>query len=74
MANNVGMLRQLSIHGMGIVMMSRELARPDVSTGKLVPVLGEWSPPALPIYALTETRLLPAKVRVFLDFLAANLE
>ena len=73
MANNVGMLRQLSIHGMGVVMMSRELARPDVSAGRLAPVLSDLFPPPVPIYALTETRLLPAKVRVFLDFLAANL-
>jgi len=72
-ANNIGMLRQLAINGMGVVMMARELARPDVSAGRLEPILTNWSPPSLRIFALTETRLLPAKIRVFLDFLAKNL-
>lgn len=72
-ANNIGMLRQLAINGMGIVMMARELARPDVSAGRLEPILTDWSPPSVRIFALTETRLLPAKIRVFLDFLVKNL-
>lgn len=72
-ANNIGMLRQLAINGMGIAWMARELARPDVSAQRLEPVLADWSPPPVRIYALTATRLLPAKTRVFLDFLAKNL-
>ena len=72
-ANNIGMLRQLAINGMGVAWMARELARPDVSAQRLEPVLADWSPEPVRIYALTGTRLLPAKVRVFLEFLAKNL-
>lgn len=72
-ANNIGMLRQLAINGMGIAWMARELARPDVSAQRLESVLAGWSPEPVRIYALTATRLLPAKIRVFLDFLAKNL-
>ena len=72
-ANNIGMLRQLAINGMGIAWMARELARPDVSAQRLEPVLADWAPEPVRIYALTATRLLPAKIRVFLDFLTKNL-
>jgi len=36
--------------------------------------LPDWAPPDFSAYALTETRLLPAKVRVFIDFLIRNLK
>jgi LysR family transcriptional regulator, regulator for bpeEF and oprC len=39
----------------------------------VVRVLPDWCPPEVPVYALTETRLLPAKTRVFLEFIAAQL-
>jgi DNA-binding transcriptional LysR family regulator len=38
-----------------------------------VRVLPDWTPPVVSAYALTATRLLPAKVRVFIDYLVANM-
>ena len=32
-----------------------------------------WLSPAVPVHAVTETRLLPAKIRLFINFLAARL-
>jgi DNA-binding transcriptional LysR family regulator len=37
-------------------------------------VLPDWCPPEVPVYALTETRLLPAKTRTFLDYLQDQLK
>lgn len=68
-ANNVGMLRQLALAGLGIMINAESWAADDVDQGSLVRVLPGWSPPNAQAYALTETRLLPAKVRVFIDFL-----
>jgi DNA-binding transcriptional LysR family regulator len=72
-ANNVGMLRQLALAGLGIMANVERWAAQDVAEGRLVRVLPEWAPPPSEAYALTETRLLPAKVRVFIDYLARRM-
>ncbi len=72
-ANNIGLLRKLAIQGVGIVALSSELIKDEIKAGQLVRVLKEWHPPIVPFYALTETRLIPAKVRVFIDFLIMHL-
>jgi DNA-binding transcriptional LysR family regulator len=72
-ANNVGMLRQLALAGLGIMANVERWAAQDVAEGRLVRVLPEWAPPPGQAYALTETRLLPAKVRVFIDYLARRM-
>lgn len=74
MANNVGMLRQLALAGLGIMINAESWTADDVATGSLVRVLPGWSPPNAQAYALTETRLLPAKVRVFIDFLTERMK
>jgi DNA-binding transcriptional LysR family regulator len=72
-ANNVGLLHRLAVRNGGIVTLPMALAEPDVADGRLVPVLPQWRPTKVPVYALTETKLLPAKVRTFVDFLVARL-
>lgn len=72
-ANNIGLLRKLAIEGVGIVALSTELIKEEIKTGQLVRILKDWQPPLVPFYALTETRLIPAKVRVFIDFLIMHL-
>ena len=73
-ANNPGLLRRLALQGVGVVALAEALADDDIRTGRLVEVLPEWRPPDVPVYVLTETRLVPAKVRVFIDFLVQNLK
>ncbi|MPW44224.1 LysR substrate-binding domain-containing protein [Acinetobacter guerrae] len=73
MLNNVGMTRKLAILGQGILFTPYEVVQDDLKDGVLVPILSEWQGDVLPVYALTETRLLPAKVRVFIDFLQERL-
>lgn len=69
-ANNVGMLRRLTSQHLGIVLIAEALV---AGPGELQRILPDWAPPPVPVFALTETRLLPAKVRVFIDFLVARL-
>lgn len=72
--NNVGLSRALAAQGMGIAVLSSEIARDDVVAGRLQQVLLGWSMAPVPIHAVTETRLLPARTRLFIEFLKAGLQ
>lgn len=74
LVNNVGMARRLALEGLGIALLAEGLVRADLDNGGLRPLLCDWDSAPVPVFALTETRLIPAKVRVFLDFLAARLD
>jgi DNA-binding transcriptional LysR family regulator len=71
--NSVGMIRRLAVLDRGIVLMPQEVVADDLASGALRPVLPGWHGDAVPIYAITETRLLPAKVQRFIEFLQARL-
>ena len=72
-ANNRGMLQQLALGGQGIVQSADNWVQADLAAQRLVRVLPDWTPPVVEAYALTATRLLPAKVRVFIDYLVAQM-
>lgn len=72
--NNVGMLRRLTLLGQGIAMLVDEMIAADLASGRLQRVLPHWQAQPLPVYAITETRLVPAKVRVLLDFLTQQFQ
>lgn len=71
--NNLGLMRLLAERGLGIVVLSQVLARDAVNAGRLVQVLQGWTLPPLPVHAVMSSRLQPASVRAFVDFLAARL-
>ena len=73
-ANNIGLLCKMALQGTGVVLLAHEHVSEDLDAGRLVRLLPDWTPPDFSAYALTETRLLPAKVRVFIDFLIRNLK
>jgi DNA-binding transcriptional LysR family regulator len=73
LVNSVGMFRRLATLSLGITLLPEEIAADDVSAGRLRRVLPEWEAKSIPVYALTETRLLPAKVQRFIDFLQERL-
>lgn len=73
-ANNIGLLRKMALQGTGVVLLTQDFASEDLEAGRLLRILPDWAPPDFSAYALTETRLLPAKVRVFIDFLIRNLK
>lgn len=72
--NNIGMMKRLAVLGQGIILIPESAIEIELRTAALVPILPQWSANAVPVYAITETKLLPAKVRVFIDFLKAYFE
>ena len=71
--NSVGLTRELATQGVGIAALDPELARDDLALGRLSRVLPEWRLSPVQVHAITETRLLPARVRLFIEFLKARL-
>lgn len=71
--NSVGMLRRMATLDLGFVLSVDALAARDVQQGRLVRVLPAWQGPPVPVYAMTETRLLPAKTQRFIEFLRERL-
>ena len=63
--------REAAISGLGFVGLPDFIAEPALESGKLVAILDDWLPPAGGIYAVyPHRRYLPAKIRVFVDYLA----
>jgi DNA-binding transcriptional LysR family regulator len=64
-----------ALDGHGILMRSLWEAAPKLRSGKLRPVLTDWSLPPADIYAVFPTRShLSAKTRALVDFLLAAFE
>ena len=73
LVNSVGMFRRLATLDLGVILLSPEVANEDLAAGRLRRVLPEWEGNPTPVYALTETRLLPAKTQRFIEFLQEHL-
>ena len=71
--NSVGMIRKLVSLGMGIAAMPSEIVAEDLMNGHIQRIITKWEAPSTPVYAMTETRLLPAKTQRFIEFLQKNL-
>lgn len=67
--NSIGMLRRLATLDLGVILLPQEIAADDVAAGRLRRILPAWQGKSTPVYALTETRLLPAKTQRFVEFL-----
>jgi DNA-binding transcriptional LysR family regulator len=72
--NSVGLSRALAVSGVGIAVLDSELARDEVASGRLRRILPDWSLTPVPVYAITDTRLLPARTRLFIDFIKARMK
>ncbi|PKF77636.1 LysR family transcriptional regulator [Vibrio sp. vnigr-6D03] len=70
-ANEVTALTQAALQGFGLALQPTYLVNSYISEGKLVPVLPDWAPSELTIYALYSSRRhqLPS-VRALIDHLA----
>lgn len=71
--NSIGMMRRFASMGAGIAILPDKIVVEDVADNKLTRVLPDWNGEAVTIYALTETRLLPAKTQVFIEFMREKL-
>lgn len=75
MTDNVYMLHELTVQGLGIARMPSYLTQDAVNGGALVPLLTDWHLPGAGIYAVTLKRTLqPPKVSAAIDALSAYLE
>lgn len=70
-ANDMPMLRQAALDGVGIVQLPTVQIREELERGRLVDVLPGWRPATEVVHAVLPTRrgMLPA-ARILLDFLA----
>ncbi|WP_324769017.1 LysR family transcriptional regulator [Pokkaliibacter plantistimulans] len=72
--NNSEALREALVAGLGICQMPTFIVGPDLASGRLVALLPDYPLPQHAAYAMfPERRHLPAKTRVFMDFLAEQL-
>jgi DNA-binding transcriptional LysR family regulator len=71
--DDMAVLQQAAINGVGIVQLPTMMIWQDIDAGRLVHVLPEWRPRAGIIHAVFPSRrgLLPS-VRAFLDFIAGE--
>ncbi len=67
--SSVGLIRMLAVRGAGIALLPEAFCSDDVLAGRLVRVVDGWGTRPVTIYALTASRLLPAKTRAFIAFL-----
>jgi DNA-binding transcriptional LysR family regulator len=74
-SNNGDLLAEVAARGCGIVFEPAFIVGPEVRAGRLVPLLQEFMPPPVPIYAVYPSRKhLSAKVRSFVEFLVERFE
>jgi DNA-binding transcriptional LysR family regulator len=73
--NDPAVLHASAAAGLGIGLLPEFLCRQGLATGRLKQVLSDWSPPpAASLYAIYPATLgADARVRRFVDFLAANI-
>jgi DNA-binding transcriptional LysR family regulator len=65
-------LRELALAGLGIIVEPTFIVDKHISDGTIVKILEDWQMEGYNLYAPYLTRrFLPAKVRVFIDYLTA---
>ncbi len=64
---------QLTMLGAGVGLLPQNLANVYVQSGQLLRVLPAWQPADVQVQALTTSRLLPARVRRFIEHLTQSL-
>ena len=72
--NSMGMLRRLAALDQGIILTPPAIVADDLAAGRLRQILPGWHGKPVPVYAVTETRLLPAKTQRFIDFIQQRLQ
>jgi len=69
-ANNAEVLKRCAIEGMGITLLPRFVVEDALSDGRLRQVMASYTPTPSALYAVRPSRrFVPARVRLFIDFL-----
>ncbi|WP_042878589.1 LysR family transcriptional regulator [Cupriavidus necator] len=76
MESNEGqVLRAAALEGMGILVQPKYIIYDDIVAGRLIPVLDDWDLPRLTVNIAFQTRNhLPARVRLFIEFLVSHFQ
>jgi DNA-binding transcriptional LysR family regulator len=73
-SESVTSVREAVRAGLGVSVLPEFLIREDLRCGRLVRVLPQWNPLDLPVHVVyAGTRLLPTRVRSFIDFAVSYL-
>lgn len=72
-SNSLELNLRLALHGFGIAALPDALAAPYAAQGHLQALLPGWQTRAVPVYAFTANKLLPARAQAFIDFLKEKL-
>jgi DNA-binding transcriptional LysR family regulator len=64
---------EMTLCGAGFAILDEEIARPHLASGRLVPIVVNWVPAQIPLYAVTASKVIPRRLAVFLDFIFATL-
>ncbi|OBZ95714.1 LysR family transcriptional regulator [Pararhizobium polonicum] len=72
--NSIGLIRRLAALGMGIAILPEEIVSDELADKSLQRILPDWQGAPMSVYAITETRLLPAKTQRFIEFLRSRLK
>ena len=73
-SNDGQIIRGAARAGLGILIQPLYIVQSDIAAGKLVPVLTDWELPLLTMNVAYQNRVrLPAKIRVFSDFLVNHI-
>lgn len=68
--NDGQVIREAALAGLGILIQPMYIVQGDIAAGRLVPVLLDWQLPMLSMNIAYQNKArLPAKIRVFTDFL-----
>lgn len=71
--NSASLSMSLAANGLCISALDPLMVKQEVQAGRLQRVLCDWQMEAVQVHALTETRHLPARTRLFIDFLRQRL-
>lgn len=73
--NGAGVINEAATHGLGIAIAPLWHIRPLIERGLVEVTLARFSPPPIPVHASwSATRVLPAKTRMFIDFLSQRIK
>jgi len=74
LSNNVGMMKMMAERGGGVAALTPALVVDALDRGALEPVLPGWEFPRFPLFAVTTSRMQPARVKLMIDFITPRLK
>jgi DNA-binding transcriptional LysR family regulator len=75
MANNIGVVKSMTLNGLGVALLPTFICKASLDRGKLSTVLPKWQGKADPVHLVyPKQRFMPPKLRAFIDLAQANLK